>query len=81
MSGKLFCARRLDSLDSLHASMPEKGVTPMRRVLTGVLAHQMGLLCSSVELDMQSPSGTSMNGVLSDWRNALCYSWSQENPQ
>ena len=27
-----------------------------------------------------SLSVTSMNGVLSDWRNAFCRSWSQENP-
>ena len=42
--------------------------------LTGGLAIQIDLLCSSVELDMQSLNGTSMSGVLSDWRNALCNS-------
>ena len=78
MFGKLFCARKLDSLDSLHASVPEKGLEAMRQVLTGVLAIQIDLSCISVELDMQSLSGTSINGLLS---SAPCYSWSQEKPQ
>ena len=84
---KLFCALRLDSLDSLHASVPEKGLEAhetgdlQMNGLIGALAIQIDLSCSSVELHMQSFSGTSMNGVLSDWRNALCCSWSQEKPQ
>ena len=48
MFGKLLCARRLGSLDSLHASVPEKGLEAHETVL----AIQTDLLSSSVELDM-----------------------------
>ena len=71
-------------LHSLHSSFLEKGLEAdetggfQMDDLSGWLSGALALFVT-VSSWTCSLSVTSMNGVLSDWRNAFCRSWSQEN--